>query len=118
QLAEADFAGIGSAPMTTFNGFSATRGAVTYNGVAMDETNSAYAGSFATLDAMNAAVDTALDGTHKYVFAVYNGTEDINGNGLADDHGSGILAWDDDGVGITSVLMLPGTTTLTPPDLS
>ena len=57
-------------------------------------------------------------GTHKYVFAVYNGTEDINHNGVADDHGSGVLAWDDNGSGISSVLMLPGVTTLAPTDLS
>jgi hypothetical protein len=118
QLAEENFAGIGSAPMTTINGFSGTHDAVIYNGVAADATNFTDAGSFNTLAAMNAAVDTALDGTHKYVFAVYNGTEDINHNGLADDHGSGVLAWDNDGSGVTSVLMLPGTTTLTPTDIA
>jgi hypothetical protein len=118
QLADANFAGIGAAPMTTINGFTGAHDQVTYNGVAADATNFTDAGSFNTLGAMNAAVDTALDGTHKYVFAVYNGTEDINGNGLADDHGSGVLAWDNDGSGVTSVLMLPGVTTLTPTDIA
>jgi hypothetical protein len=118
QLADQDFAGIGAAPMTTINGFGARHDAVSYNGVAADATNFTNAGSFTTLEAMNAAVDTALDGIHKYVFAVYNGTADINRNGLADDQGSGVLAWDDDGIGVTSVLMLPGITTLTPIDLT
>ena len=52
------------------------------------------------------------------MFAVYNGTEDINHNGVADDHGSGILAWDDNGTGVTSVLMLTGVTTLAANDLA
>jgi hypothetical protein len=118
QLADHDFAGVGTAPMTTINGYSASHDQVTYNGVLADQTNFTNAGSFTSLTALNAGLDTALDGTHKYVFAVYNGTEDINHNGVADDHGSGILAWDDNGVGITSVLMLPGVTALTASDLS
>jgi len=104
--------------MTTINGFTARNDEVSYNGVLADATNFTDAGSFSSLTALNAGLDAALDGTHKYVFAVYNGTEDINHNGVADDHGSGVLAWDDNGSGISSVLMLPGVTTLAPTDLS
>ena len=104
--------------MTTINGFSAVHDAVIYNGEAASATNFTDAGSFDTLAAMDTAVNAALDGTHHYVFAVYNGTEDINHNGVADDHGAGVLAWDGTGAGITSVLMLPGTTALTPTDLA
>jgi len=118
QLADQDAAGIGAAPMTTINGFTGSHDDVSYNGVLADATNFSSAGSFDSLTALNAGLDAALDGTHKYVFAVYNGTEDINRNGVADDHGSGVLAWDDNGAGVTSVLMLPGVTTLTPNDLS
>ena len=118
QLADQDAAGVGAAPMTTINGFTASHDEVSYNGVLADATNFTDAGSFSSLTALNAGLDAALDGTHKYVFAVYNGTEDINHNGVADDHGSGVLAWDDNGSGISSVLMLPGVTTLTPSDLS
>jgi hypothetical protein len=118
QLADQDSAGVGTAPMTTINGFTASSDEVIYNGVHADATNFTDAGSFTSLDSLNAGVNAALDGTHKYVFAVYNGTEDINHNGVADDHGSGVLAWDDNGSGITSVLMLPGVTTLTASDLS
>ena len=59
-------------------------------------------------------------GTHKYVFAVYNGTEDINHNGAPDDAGQGVLAYDNfNGVnGISAVLYMPGVTTLTPNDLA
>src|SRR5258706_5659401 len=118
QLADQDAAGVGSAPMTTINGFTASHDEVIYNGGLADATNFTDAGSFTSLDSLNAGVNAALDGTHKYVFATYNGTEDINHNGVADDHGSGVLAWDDNGIGITSVLMLPGVTTLTASDLS
>ncbi len=118
QLADQDSAGVGAAPMTTINGFTANNDAVIYNGVAADATNFTDAGSFSSLAALNAGLAAALDGTHKYVFAAYNGTEDINHNGIADDHGSGVLAWDNNGIGITSVLMLPGVTTLTASDLS
>ena len=118
QLADQDLAGVGAAPMTTINGFSAHNNEVIYNGVVADATNFTDAGSFSSLAALNAGLDAALDGTHKYVFAAYSGSEDINHNGVADDHGSGVLAWDDNGAGITSVLMLPGVTTLTASDLS
>ena len=74
--------------------------------------------AFDSLTSLNAGLDAALDGTHKYVFAVYDGTQDINHNGIADDHGAGILAWDDNGTGVTSVLMLTGVTTLAANDLA
>ncbi|HET7362446.1 MAG TPA: hypothetical protein VFJ70_02620, partial [Burkholderiales bacterium] len=118
QLADQGFSGVGSAPLTTINGFSAGHDDVIYNGVSADDTNFANAGSFDSLTALNAGLDAALDGTHKYVFAVYNGTEDINHNGVADDHGAGILAWDDNGTGITSALMLPGVTALAASDIA
>jgi hypothetical protein len=117
QLADQDFTGIDAAPTTTINGFSGSVNEVTYNGVAADATNFTNAGSFGSLTALNDGLNLQLDGTHKYVFAVYNGTGDINGDGVSD-AGSGVLAWDDDGSGITSVLMLPGTPTLTPNDLT
>jgi hypothetical protein len=118
QLADQDSAGVGSAQMTTINGYSASHDEVTYNGVLANATNFTNAGSFSSLDALNAGLNTALDGTHKYVFAVYTGTEDINHNGIADDHNAGIVAFDDNGTGITSVLMLPGVTALTASDLA
>ncbi|MBV8030817.1 MAG: hypothetical protein JO035_04860 [Betaproteobacteria bacterium] len=118
QIADQNFAGIGSAPLTTINGASGTNDAVMYNGVAADGTNFTDAGSFDTLAALNAGLNAALDGTHKYVFAVYTGTEDINANGVADDHNAGVLAYSDSGNGMTSVLMLPGITHLTPANIS
>ncbi len=119
QLADHDdFPGVGSAPMTTINGYSASHDEVTYNGVLADATNFTDAGSFNSLAALNTGLDAALDGTHKYVFAVYNGTEDINHNGIADDHNAGILAWDDNGTGVSSVLVLPGVTALAATDLA
>ena len=118
QLADQDFAGVGAAPITTINGFSASHDDVIYNGVNADATNFSNAGSFNSVADLNAGLNAALDGTHKYVFAVYNGTEDINHNGVADDHGAGILAWDDNGTGVTSVLMLTGVTTLAANDLA
>lgn len=117
QLADQNFAGVGSAPMTTINGFSGAHDEVMFNGVAADATNFTDAGRFSSLDALNAALDNDLNGTHKYVFAVYDGTQDINHNGVADDQGAGVLAWDDNGSGVTSVLMLPGVATLTADDL-
>jgi hypothetical protein len=118
QLAEQSSASLGSADLTTINGFSAARDAVVFNGAAASAANFTDAGSFTTLAAMDAAVNAALDGTHDYVFAVYNGTEDLNHNGTADDSGSGVLVFDGDGSGMTSVLMLPGVTTLNPQDLA
>jgi len=118
QLADQDFAGVGAAPITTINGFSASHDDVIYNGVNADATNFINAGHFDSLAALDATVNADLDGTHKYVFAVYDGTQDINHNGIADDHGAGILAWDDNGTGITSVLMLPGVATLAANDLA
>jgi hypothetical protein len=115
QLADQDFAGIGATPLTTINGY---KGEIIYNGVLADSTNFANAGSFSTLGDLNAGLDAALDGTHKYVFAVYGGSEDINGNGLADDQNAGVLAWDDNGTGMTSVVVLPGVTALTPNDIA
>lgn len=118
QLADQDFAGIGSVPLTTINGAAGNNDGVIYNGVAADSTNFTDAGSFNTLADLNAGLNAALDGTHKYVFAVYTGTEDINGNGIADDHNAGVLAYDDNGAGMTSVLMLPGVTHLTPTNIA
>ena len=118
QLADQDAAGVGTAPMTTINGYSASHDEVTYNGVLADNTNFTNAGSFGSLDALNTALNADLDGTHKYVFAVYTGSEDINHNGLADDHNSGVLAWDDNGTGMSSVLMLPGVTALAASDIA
>jgi hypothetical protein len=118
QLADQNFLGVGSAPLTTINGFTTGHDHVMYNGVAANTTNFTDAGSFTSLTALDAALTADLDGTHKYVFAVYNGTEDINHNGVADDHGAGILAWSDHGHSITSVLMLPGVATLAAHDLS
>src|SRR5207237_7549684 len=83
QLADQDFAGVGAAPITTINGLSASHYDVIYNGVGADATNFTNAGPFSSLDALNAGLDAALDGTHKYVFAVYDGTQDINHNGIA-----------------------------------
>jgi hypothetical protein len=104
--------------MTTINGYSASHDEVIYNGVLADSTNFTNAGSFSSLSALNAALNTDLDGTHKYVFAVYTGNEDINHNGIADDHNAGIVAFDDNGAGVTSVLMLPGVTALAATDLA
>jgi hypothetical protein len=118
QLADQDFTGVGSAPITTINGFTASHDDVIYNGVGADSTNFTNAGTFNSLTALDAALNADLDGTHKYVFAVYNGTEDINHNGVADDHGAGILAWDDNGTGISSVLMLAGVTSLGASDIA
>ncbi len=75
------------------------------------------AGAFSTLSAMATGVSADLTATNHYVFAVYNGTQDINNNGIADDHGAGVLAYGDNG-GITSVLMLPGVGSVTPTDLA
>ncbi len=118
QLADQNSATIGSAQMTTVNGFSVGHDSVIYDGAVATDTNFANAGHFGSLDALNAGLNTALDGTVKYVFAVYDGTEDINHNGIADDHNAGVLAWDDNGTGITSVLVLPGVTTLAANNLS
>ena len=60
----------------------------------------------------------AYDDGARLAVAVYDGTQDINHNGIADDHGAGILAWDDNGTGVTSVLMLTGVTTLAANDLA
>jgi hypothetical protein len=117
QLAEQNYAGVGSAPTTTINGFSGLHDMVIYNGVAADATNFADARSHATLADLNAAINLQLDGIHDYVFAVYTGSGDISGDGVSD-AGSGVLAWDGDGNGVTSVLMLPGVTSMTPADLA
>jgi hypothetical protein len=118
QLADQNSTTIGSAQMTTVNGFSVGHDSVIYDGAVATATNFANAGHFGSLDALNAGLNNALDGTVKYVFAVYDGTEDINHNGIADDHNAGVLAWDDNGTGITSVLVLPGVTTLAANNLS
>ncbi|HZD21114.1 MAG TPA: hypothetical protein VE325_10615, partial [Burkholderiales bacterium] len=118
QLADQDSAGIESAQMTTVNGFTVGHDSVIYNGAVADGTNFTDAGSFSSLATLDAGLNNALDPTHKYVFALYTGAEDINHNGVADDHNAGVLAWDNDGTGITSVLVLPGVTTLAAHDLS
>jgi hypothetical protein len=119
QLADHDTTTtIGSAQMTTVNGFVAGRDAVIYNGAVATGANFESLGHFGSLDALNTGLNSALDGTVKYVFAVYDGTEDINHNGVADDHNAGVLAWDDNGTGISSVLILPGVTSLAASDLS
>jgi hypothetical protein len=119
QLADLDSAGIGSgARVTAINGFSADHDAVIFNGGAAGAANfAALPGSYADLAAMNADINTRLDGTVKYVFAVYGGAADINGDGRVDTN-SGVLAWDDDGIGMTAVLLTPGVTTMAPADLS
>src|SRR5205823_15069903 len=57
QLADQDAAGVGAAPMTTINGFTASNNEVIYNGVAADATNFTDAGSFSSLTALNAGLD-------------------------------------------------------------
>jgi hypothetical protein len=118
QLADQNSAGIESAQMTTVNGFTVGHDSVIYNGAVADGNNFTDAGSFSSLATLDAGLNNALDPTHKYVFALYTGAEDINHNGVADDHNAGVLAWDNDGTGITSVLVLPGVTTLAANDLS
>ncbi len=104
--------------MQTLSGFSGAHDAVVFNGEAASSANFTNAGSFNSLGSMDAVVNKDLDGTHRYVFAVYNGNDDINHNGIADDRGAGVLAYDHDGNGTTAVLMLPGVTSLTPSDLA
>jgi hypothetical protein len=109
---------IGPAASIVVNGFSAAHDSVIINGVAADSANFWDAGSYSDQFAMSNAINTALDGTHTYVFAVYTGTADVNFNGVADDQNMGILAWDPDAEGQSVVLYLPGVTSMTPADLA
>jgi hypothetical protein len=109
---------LGTAALTTINGFSAAHDAVDFNGFAHDAVSFQDAGHFTTLATLEAGLNQALDADTHYVFAVYDGTEDLNRNGAADDRGAGVLAMDEDGNGITALLVLPGVTTMTPNDLA
>jgi hypothetical protein len=117
QLADQDVS-FTTVPITTITGFTGAGDAVSFNGATPAATNFTDAGSFTSFTAMATAMDAALDGTHKFVFASYDGTEDINRNGIADDEGSGVLALDDDGSGVTALLVLPGASPLTAADLA
>jgi len=125
DLGDHDFATVGTEPgdahITTIVGFSETGTNIMFNNTNATTANFAMIGGtagFLTFTAMTAAISLALDGTDKYVFAVYRGVEDINSNGLSDDQDSGILAYDKDGIDITAVLMLPGVTVLNPSDIA
>jgi hypothetical protein len=118
QLEDLDASGVEAARTTVVNRFTADQNVVIYNGAAaVDGVNFTDAGAQADLASLNAAFDAALDGTNTYVFAVYTGADDINGDGRADTN-SGVLAWDADGTGITSVLILTGVTSLTANDIA
>jgi len=104
--------------VTVLNGFSAAATSVEFDGIAASDTNFADIGGVdGSADDLMTALDTALDGTTRYVFAVYNGAGDINGDGTADT-GAGVLAYDNGGDGVTSVLMLPGVTSMNHTDLA
>jgi hypothetical protein len=120
-IADQDFtsigSGAGSAHVTVLNGFSGDHTEVTFNGITPAAANFADIGNQGgTVQQLATALDTALDATHQYVFAVYTGTGDINGDGTADTN-VGVLAMDGDGTGITTVLMLPGVTSMTANDI-
>jgi hypothetical protein len=110
---------LADAPVDIIAGFDASKIELTFERIHADSSNFADIGTFTTMAAMNAAVMQSLDTDgHTYVFAVYNGTEDINHNGVADDAGQGVLAMDTDHVGVDMAVMLPGVTHITPTDLS
>jgi hypothetical protein len=89
---------------TTINGFTAASDSIILNGEAASAANFVDAGSFATQAEAETAIDAALDGTVKYVFAEFAGV--------------GHVVYDGDGDDVTAVLALPGVTTLTADDLS
>jgi hypothetical protein len=98
-------------------GFQGHRDSVLINGVAPTASNFESVGSFTSASAMYSAMEAALNGTQQYVFATYNGTEDVNRNGVADDTGDGVLAFDGDGSGVSMVMYMQGVTTMTHTDL-
>jgi hypothetical protein len=114
---------LADAPSTIVHGFIGNRDAVTQgDNTALNASadNFLNVGSFTSAAAMGSAFDDALSGTVKWVFAEYNGTEDINHNGVADDAGQGVLAWnwaDNHPLGISGALYMPGVTTMTHQDL-
>src|SRR5207237_458181 len=71
QLADQDFAGVGAAPITTINGFSASHDDVIYNGVNADAPNFFDAGHSDSLTSLNPRLDTELDGTYNHALAVH-----------------------------------------------
>jgi hypothetical protein len=122
DLGDHDFATVGTgtedAHVTTIVGFSGSGTNIMFNTTNPAGGNfTALATESGTADAFIGVLNAALD-TKNYVFAVYGGTDDINGDGnVGGDGGNGFLAYDQDGNGITAVLMLPGVTTLAHTDI-
>jgi hypothetical protein len=117
MIADQDYASLSAVPYTTIKNFSKADDSIVFNGAAATAANfTSIATAQTTPGGLYAALDAALDGTNDYVFAVYNGV-DINGDGLAEVN-LGVLAMDDDGTGITTIIYLPGVVALTPADIA
>lgn len=104
-----------SVPFTVINGFSADSDSLMYNYTWATADNFTHVGTFTDAGALFTELGLALDGNDQYAFAVYTGV-DITGDGV-DEAGLGVLAYDMDGAGMTSVLYLTGITELSPEDL-
>jgi len=107
---------------TTIYGFNGTTDSITFAGIDADGTNyeaDATAGVEATTAGLWAELGTALDGTVEMAFGVFDEATaniDINNDGMKSST-LGVLAYDEDGTGITSLVFLDGVSALAEADV-
>jgi hypothetical protein len=116
NIEDLDAATLAGTPHTIINGFEGDTDNIVFNLDPADAADFRAIADQTTAQGLFNALSTALNGTVDYVFAVYSGA-DITGDGVAETN-LGVLAYDVDGNGITSVLYMPGVTELSAADLN